>query len=316
MPTIYEMSTDQVEPKRRSAYWQDSARAIGGMVPHAADWQAFEGEIRRSMLDHLNFGRIRATPHDAYWTRDLTTSQDDAFLRLLFQCKGTSRIEHGDTRFLLHAGEWTVLNASRPHFIGSEEAIEEMLIVVPRSVITPRLFDATRKLGKAHSADSNMARLLFVFVATMLDQDVPGASALDDHLEGAGTELIRALVSEAVGSQEPSTCREIRIQRIAAYIERHICDPNLSVDSIAKAMCCSRRYVHSLFAGGSSVHSVIWNTRLDRCARDLRRRDMADARITSIALSHGFSCPAHFSRMFKAKHGLPPRDYRAQMLDS
>lgn len=312
MPTIYEMSTAQIEPRRRAAFWQERARAAGGMMAHAVDWTRFDGRVRLAMLDQLKFGRIVASAHDANWTKDLLTSADDAFLRILLQCKGTALVEQGDARFFLRPGEWTVLNASRSHLIRSEEDVEEMIVMVPRAAIVPRLFDASRKLGRAHSADSNVGRLLFSFARTLIDETTPGASPLDEHLEGAALELVRALLDESLGNETVSTCREIRIERITAYIDRHICDPDLSVERIARAMSCSKRYVHALFAGGPSVHSRIWNARLERCARDLRREDMAETKITTISLSNGFSCPAHFSRMFKAKYGIPPREYRPQ----
>lgn len=315
MPTIYEMSTSQVEAKRRSAFWQERARAVGGMMPRAVDWTTFEGRVRLSMLDRLKFGRIVASAHEAYWTKELITSYDDAFLRIVLQCKGTTQIMQGDACYALQPGEWTVLNTARPHMIRSEEAVEELVVMVPRSAIVPRLFDASRILGRAHSADSNMGRLLFSFVSTLLDRTTPGVSSLDEHLEGAAMELVSALLNERLDTQQPSNTREIRLERITAYIERHLSDPDLSVQRIAKAMSCSKRYVHSLFSGGPSVHTRIWEARLERCARDLRRKDMAATNITTISLSHGFSCPAHFSRMFKAKHGLPPREYRARRLE-
>lgn len=316
MPRVYQMSMADIDPTHRFDYWREGARSIGGIQPHPVDRRTFEGHARMSALDRLKFGRITTSAHEARWTRELIRCSDDAFLRIVMQCKGTVEIEQGEARFALRPGQWTVLNATFPHVIRTSEAIEELIIIIPRTAMVPRLFDATRRLVTAHCAQSEMGRIVFAFARTVLDELSDKPSSVDEHLDGAALELVKALLQDRLGEQIPTTYRDVRVERIRAYIEQHVADPELSVGRIADAMGCSKRYVHSLFADGPSVHSLIWQTRLQRCMRDLQRPAMKRSSITTIALSHGFSCPAHFSRLFKTTYGMPPREFRNVALGS
>jgi AraC-like DNA-binding protein len=38
--------------------------------------------------------------------------------------------------------------------------------------------------------------------------------------------------------------------------------------------------------------------------------------VTSIAFDFGFNSPTHFGRVFRARYGVTPRDYRRQQIDT
>jgi AraC-like DNA-binding protein len=316
VPTIYESSTDSVAPSDRLDFWQDGARSIGGLTHHTDDVASFEGRAKLSILDNLMVGRFSVTPNEARWTQDLIRQSPESFLRVVMQYQGVAQIEQGEARFTLSPGQWTLLNATRPHVIRSFEKIEELILIVPRNAISPRLFDATRGLTGARSASTGLSGLLFQFARSVLDEVGAGGTMVDEYLDGAGIELVKALLQDQVGGITLSTCKEIRLERIRTYIERNLSNPSLCVQSIADAMGCSKRYVHTLFAGEKSIHSLIWEGRVQKAARDLTSKDLTESSITTIALSHGFSCPAHFSRMFKTHFGTPPREYRHRALNS
>ena len=97
--------------------------------------------------------------------------------------------------------------------------------------------------------------------------------------------------------------------RIESYIRDQIRDPELSIDMIASALRCSKRYLHMAFAAcDRSITDHIWTTRLDGCRSDLARR--SDLTISEIAFAWGFSSSAHFSRAFRKRFGVTPSAFR------
>jgi hypothetical protein len=50
--------------------------------------------------------------------------------------------------------------------------------------------------------------------------------------------------------------------------------------------------------------------RLERCRLDLANPRLKARPIQAIAERLGFTNPTHFSRLFRATYGIPPRDYR------
>jgi AraC-like DNA-binding protein len=310
MPVVREISTADIEPQRRLEYWREGARAIGGMHAQSAGAARFDGHAKVAILENLKFGRLTVSANEACWTRDLIRQTDDGFLRLILQCRGMAQVEQGSSRYVLRPGEWTLLASSSPHTIRCSEPIEELLVIVPLSSIVSRLRDMSRRFEGAHFPIRGMSAVLFQFARSILEDLETPSAIVDDHLEGAGCALIRALFSQHLGGDPRPRSRDSRIKQVRAYITEHLRDPNLSVQRIADAMDVSKRYIHSLFEGEQSVHGLIWQSRLQECARALKRADMHKATIVSLALSHGFNCPAHFSRLFKAHFGVSPRDFR------
>ena len=105
--------------------------------------------------------------------------------------------------------------------------------------------------------------------------------------------------------------RDPQYARLKDYIESHLTESDLSVESIADACGISLRIVHRAFAldASGSVSKYIWMRRISQCAAALQ--DGGEARpITDICYSWGFSSTSHFSRLFKSHFGLSPRGYR------
>jgi AraC-like DNA-binding protein len=100
-------------------------------------------------------------------------------------------------------------------------------------------------------------------------------------------------------------------RRIVNYVEANLDDPELSIDAIALAIGCSRRYLHKAFGSApETLGEMIWRSRLERCAGQLRGAEMADRSITEIAFAAGFNSSPHFSRLFRARYGTTPREWR------
>ena len=94
-------------------------------------------------------------------------------------------------------------------------------------------------------------------------------------------------------------------------------DPHLSLDRIAAAIGCSKRYLHKLFDGETdTLNAYIWQGRLDRIRQDLANPALGDSSITEIAFGRGFSSSTHFSRSFRESFGVSPRVYRLLMQGS
>jgi AraC-like DNA-binding protein len=73
----------------------------------------------------------------------------------------------------------------------------------------------------------------------------------------------------------------------------------------------SVRYLYLLFqAEGTAPAHWILERRLEQASRLLADPRQAGRTITDIAFSVGFKDASHFTRAFKSRHGLGPREYR------
>ncbi|HUS32841.1 MAG TPA: helix-turn-helix domain-containing protein [Kofleriaceae bacterium] len=105
--------------------------------------------------------------------------------------------------------------------------------------------------------------------------------------------------------------RQAQRARAIRYIEAHLADSQLAPPSIAEGLGVSIRYLHLLFEESESVGATILARRLDRCRAALA--DAAERRsISEIAFAWGFNDAAHFSRTFRSRFGMSPRDARGR----
>ncbi len=103
------------------------------------------------------------------------------------------------------------------------------------------------------------------------------------------------------------------LHRICQTIERRLDDPDLAPARVAQAEGISERYLQKLFEGvGDNFTHYVRERRLQRAWADLSSPAEAHRSISEIAYRYGFGDSAHFSRTFRHRFGLPPREFRQQ----
>jgi acetamidase/formamidase/AraC-like DNA-binding protein len=110
-----------------------------------------------------------------------------------------------------------------------------------------------------------------------------------------------------------STSRAATMNRICQTIERELIDPELTPARVAQNEGISERYLQKLFEGiGDNFSHYLRERRLQRACADLANSSEAHHTISEIAYRYGFGDSAHFSRTFRARFGLSPREFRHQ----
>ncbi|MDB5656235.1 MAG: Transcriptional regulator AraC family AcetamidaseFormamidase, partial [Tardiphaga sp.] len=121
-----------------------------------------------------------------------------------------------------------------------------------------------------------------------------------------------APVSDAGGSATQAAI----LHRICQTIEQRLGDADLTPARVAQAEGISERYLQKLFEGtGSNFTHYVRERRLQRTWADLSSPAEAHHSISEIAYRSGFNDSAHFSRAFRSRFGLPPREFRQQEIE-
>jgi AraC-like DNA-binding protein len=137
--------------------------------------------------------------------------------------------------------------------------------------------------------------------------EAPGAAA------GARIcELVHLALVEQAGARAEPLRRSLLRERIKGFIEEHLSDASLDVETIARALACSVRSLHNAFElEDCSVRQYIWERRLAVVRVELERGIAGCPSITETAFAWGFTSAAHFSRAFRAFYGVSAREWRA-----
>jgi AraC-like DNA-binding protein len=162
------------------------------------------------------------------------------------------------------------------------------------------------------SSRSGLSRILLRLITEATDQADRLHPCHRTRLKRAIIETIWDAAREQLDAPLAPVHRDVTSARVKAYIERHLADPELSVNSIAASCAMSVRTIHRAFESdpAGSVSDYIWARRLRHCAASLRDPIQVHRSITDVCFSWGFNSTSHFSRLFKERFGVSPREYR------
>lgn len=125
---------------------------------------------------------------------------------------------------------------------------------------------------------------------------------------------VLALAFDSAHGEEPMSDQSVqkaRLRSVKAWLEDHLCEPDLTLESVAKNNSVSLRYLHALFRlEGTSISNWIWNRRLERSYDMLLNCDHDARSLTEIAYRVGFNSSSHFSTTFRRRFGVRPSDVR------
>jgi AraC-like DNA-binding protein len=284
---------------------QLACEAIGG--------GAFHGRIEAGTLGDTPISRIQVTPHR--FKRSLRIGSDPAKspLMLLLQKQGRCHFDQCDRQGTLDPGDWCLLDTRLPFVWNNVTGCEQIILCPPQ----PRDASVAARLalgaGRRLDGRTGVGRV----VHTMIQEAFGQLDRLADHSGGAVLDAIMSLAWQAIAEQAvaPAPClpRDTQCARIKTYIEQHLGDADLSLESIAQGLGLSSRSIQRAFAQDPDgpVSNYIWQRRVAQCASSLRDPMHHTRSITDIAMSWGFANSSHFSRLFKAAYGTSPRDYRS-----
>jgi AraC-like DNA-binding protein len=127
-------------------------------------------------------------------------------------------------------------------------------------------------------------------------------------------ECVVGLIRRRIGQQEgvsPRTRRLLQMMRIRSIIGRHLGDPALDPEGIAKAANISPRYLHAIFQDAElSPMQLVKRIRLEECRRGLQDPALATTPIKDIIAAHGYVRSDQFARDFKQLYGVSASEVR------
>jgi AraC family transcriptional activator of tynA and feaB len=213
----------------------------------------------------------------------------------------------------LERGDLAILDSTRHYEIDVPNSFDALWVRVPRYRIEGRLASIEQVISQRINGSAGIGHLASNMLRSAL-REAPRITPADANritnslLDLLGMSLacdFAAAPSQARGSH--STLR--RIQR---YIEDHLDDEGLSLETIAAAHAVSTRYINKLFEReGISAARWLRLRRLERCRADLENPEKRVLSISEIAFNHGFGNISSFNRAFKARFKVAPTALRS-----
>jgi AraC-like DNA-binding protein len=318
MARVESYSTDGIETSRRTTYWNDRAsECIVPLVSDPTDLDRFSGTIRRSTIGELLFIDVSSEAQVVRHTREHAARTRTPLFFVQLQVHGECAERQIGREARLEAGDFTLCDTTRGYETSFNGPNRMLLLGVPRDRLRRYVPDPERLAAVPVRSTAGVGGLLSSFLVKFW-------SAYQHGMEVAAAERCVStsleLLAAAYGGIAPTSAAarglvEANLMRIMNFIEAHLKDHDLTLDIVARACKITPRYVHHLFADrGETAGSFIMRRRLELCAQALVSPTQRHLSVTAIAFDHGFNSQTHFGRVFRAKFGATPRDYRRATL--
>lgn len=309
------ITTKGVDLAARSRHWHE---AIGqAYFPLDLSFrrpEAFDGELTMWQLGEVSLSRLTS---DALMYRrlpkHLQVQGPEEFLVTL-PAKSELLFAQGGREVRANPGAFFIERSHEPYEFSHAEPADLWVMKLSLAMLGGRVRAPDRFCSLQFDA-TNGANGLFVDMVHLIPQRYDAMTEEARSVVGRQLADLLALAlqsDERVLSSGGSTVRMAHLARIESFVRRHIDNPDLGPDEVAAGCGVSVRYLHELLRDtNQTLGSWIRDQRLAAAREDLGNPRDKRA-IGEIAYARGFADQAQFSRAFRQRYGITPKEARAQ----
>lgn len=308
------MDTAEVAPRERAPLWSDWIfRLFGGLQSDLYGDTEFDGRMVSVHAGDVILTRLEANRHRVMRSRSHVRHSDEGYLKIVAPFNGCAGVEQRGRQAWVTPGEWSIYDTTDTYAVANPVRVEHLIVMVPKAHLAERGLVLDELMARKLGTHGGVARLALETMRSAYGELTGMHTGAARNVGEVITQLVHMSLLDLAGRSTGLSQREALRERIKQHVARRLGDPTLSVDSLAQALNCSRRHLYNAFADeGEGVAGYILQQRLEACRQELAQPGFSPRSVTEIAMGFGFGNLAHFSRVFKARFGLAPSDYRVQ----
>jgi AraC-like DNA-binding protein len=272
-------------------------------LPAVADYPE---QMTWQSLDDLLIVRRVSGAHSVYFSRHSIEAGWTDFMVMFQVTAGSVRITDSENDMVIEPGMICIRDFGTDWRYSSGEETTSRILILPKQALAEVSYERFRPFVAVGSS-SPEARLLLAQLDVLGETAGTLTHKAAKRARNATLHLIRGILDTALSSEVRSSQMRSRAER---YIDRHLRDPSLDPNTIAKGLGVSLRTLHRTFAeSDESVMAYVRRRRRDHARIEMTTHD-SSVTITYLAARWQFADAAHFSRAFRQRFGLTPSQYR------
>jgi AraC-like DNA-binding protein len=250
--------------------------------------------------------RMVSGAHSVHFSRPSLEGGWANFMVVFQVTAGSVRITDSENDVVIGPGMICIRDFGNDWRYSSGEETTSRILILPKQALAEVSYERFMPFVAVGSS-SPEARLLLAQLDVLGETAGTLTSKAAKRARNATLHLIRGILDVALSSEVRSSHVRSRAER---YIDRHLRDPSLDPNAIAKGLGVSLRTLHRTFAeSDESVMAYVRRRRLDHARIEMTTQD-SSVTITYLAARWQFADAAHFSRAFRQRFGLTPTQYR------
>lgn len=229
-------------------------------------------------------------------------------LLIYLEIEGSCDNDWAGQRGRVEAGDIQIVDYARPfHSVTTDYS--NLIVILSRDSVPAALL-SLEPHGLVFPRGSGGAGLIGAAIRALFAQaDDLTVSEAEAAIEG----IVALTTAFARAKRAAVEVHHVKSRRKAVldYIDAHLGNAELGPDEIADRTHVSRASLYRLLATEGGIRAVLLQRRLDQALRLLLADNKDEQSLTDVASRCGFGGASQFSRAFRARFGLPPRQYRA-----
>lgn len=310
---MQEWKTADLPEKDRFSYWREVlCEAYVALDPISPDRNAFNGNVFAQSLSTINVTRISSTRQEIYRGADEIRRMPIEVYFLNLQVRGRSRMSQAGRTANVGPGEFSIVDSTEPYLIDCySDDWEQYSFRIPRHLLSTSLSNSEKSTAVLVGGSSGIGSVAvehLMSIASRAEQLTESADVLCKSLVDL-TALALGATAEAQHHGKQSARKALCVS-IENHVKMNVADPEICPAKVAAHFGISLRYLHKVLAdeAAKTFGRIVLEQRLDRCAREF---DIGGRKsITDIAMLWGFNDLSHFSRTFRHRFSMSPREYR------
>jgi AraC family transcriptional regulator, positive regulator of tynA and feaB len=309
LPALLDL--DVIDASERAAAWRGGARAyFPGLSVRDLCLKPSLGTISGARFGPGHLWSILSPPLEVFYDPSTATIDQTHLFSLMLQLRGATLARQEGRSSMIGPGDMCVIDSRLPFELSVDGVLSHFIVLqMPRLAVLSRNPSLERRTAEAFdTADAGT-----LLLRSLVLNSAESAPSLRDEQRGSALasviQLLGALHSDRQAEVNGSSWRS---QAALSFIDSCLADPELTATGVADAQGVSRRRLDQIMveATGVSVSAQIWLRRLEQAANDLLDPRFAAKTVTQIAFAAGFEDVAHFTRAFKRRYRMPPREWR------
>lgn len=265
----------------------------------------YSGDALRLSVIHSNSITIKRLPQEP------NHIIQDAYFGVVLLA-GEYLLEQNNREVFLKPGDMTIYDATRPHRIYCPQSFSKLIISIPRQLMHERLAGVEHCTALHMRGEAGAASIASQFIQSVAREVITMPMSTFNHLSESSLDLFTLALNDVRPQNfNLSRSRSLSLYAVKQFIAQNISNPVLDSAIIAAGTGLSARYINELFhQENTSLMRYVWNCRLAHCHNELKSHGLTK-RVSEIALRWGFNDFSHFSRAFKKKYGINPRELKS-----
>jgi AraC family transcriptional regulator, positive regulator of tynA and feaB len=240
-------STTEVQHRDHFAYWREAVcEAVLNVATENPVDDEFSGTIGCAGYGELRFASFTSSPHQVVRRSSHIARSDHDHYLISLQRSGISRMQQCGRTCELQPGDIGIVDGSRPFSVTFPQTVDRVVAVIPSAMLNSRApWLRERPIGLMARSNA-LHDVLRTYIERLAGPEC-GSPAEAELLADNLCNLVALLSAQDREEYTVSQQRISDLDRMVAFLRRHLSDPDLSPQALADHMKMSVRTVHKRF---------------------------------------------------------------------